>query len=61
MAKPRTIGGYAAVVTEGCERVLVTLLRGLGPWKDSVFLIGGLAPRYIITARPSSPPTSNAT
>jgi hypothetical protein len=56
MAKPRTIGGYAAVVTEGCERVLVTLLRGLGPWKDSVFLIGGLAPRYIITARPPSVP-----
>lgn len=56
MAKPRTIGGYAAAVTEGCERVLVTLLRGLGPWKDSVFLIGGLAPRYIITARPPKVP-----
>lgn len=56
MAKPRTIGGYGAVVTEGCERVLVTLLRGLGPWKESVFLIGGLAPRYIITARPPSVP-----
>ncbi|MCW1432002.1 antitoxin [Novosphingobium sp. JCM 18896] len=56
MAKPRTIGGYGAAVTEGCERVLVTLLRGLGPWKDSVFLIGGLAPRYIITARPPAVP-----
>lgn len=56
MGKPRTIGGYAAAVTEGCERVLVTLLRGLGPWKDSVFLVGGLAPRYIITARPPEIP-----
>lgn len=56
MAKPRTIGGYGAAVTEGCERVLVTLLRGLGPWKDSVFLVGGLAPRYIITARPPAVP-----
>lgn len=56
MGKPRTIGGYAAAVTEGCERVLVTLLRGLGPWKDSVFLVGGLAPRYIITARPPAIP-----
>jgi hypothetical protein len=42
MVKPRTIGGYGEVVTEGCERVLVTLLRGLGPWKESAFLIGGM-------------------
>lgn len=56
MTKPRTIGGYEAAVTEGCERVLVTLLRGLGPWKESVFLVGGLAPRYIITARPPKIP-----
>jgi hypothetical protein len=52
MAKPQTIGGYETAVTEACERVLVTLLRGLGPWKDSVYLVGGLAPRYLITARP---------
>ena len=24
---------YENEVTENCERVLVTLLRGLGPWK----------------------------
>lgn len=51
MAKPQTIDGYEAAVTEGCERVLVTLLRGLGPWKDSVYLVGGLTPRYLIAAR----------
>jgi hypothetical protein len=43
-------------VAESCERVLVTLLRGLGPWKDSVFLVGGLTPRYLIKARPPQVP-----
>lgn len=56
MPKPKTIGGYAAPVTEACERVLVTLLRHLGPWRDSVFLVGGLAPRYLIRARPPEVP-----
>lgn len=56
MAKPRTIDGYEATITEGCERVLVTLLRGLGPWKDSVYLVGGLTPRYLIAARPPMVP-----
>ena len=26
----------------------MTLLRGLGPWKESVYLIGGLTPRYLV-------------
>jgi hypothetical protein len=56
MPKPQTIGGYEDPVTEGCERVLVTLLRGLGPWKNSVYLVGGLAPRYLVAARPPSVP-----
>lgn len=56
MSKPKTIGGYSQVVTEGCERVLVTLLRGFGPWKESVFLVGGLAPRYLVPARPPAVP-----
>ena len=38
--------------TVDCERVLVTPLRGLGPWKESVYLIGGLTPRYLVAARP---------
>ena len=42
MAKPTSASGYDKQVTENCERVLVTLLRGLGPWKDSVYLVGGL-------------------
>ena len=45
MAKPATFDGYTDQYTVDCERVLVTLLRGLGPWKESVFLVGGLTPR----------------
>lgn len=52
MNKPTTWKGYDPKVTEACERVLVTLLSGLGPWKDSVYLIGGLVPRYLVTERP---------
>ena len=47
MAKPATLDGYSDQYTLDCERVLVTLLRGLGPWKDSVYLVGGLTPRYL--------------
>lgn len=56
MGKPNTAEGYENVVTESCERVLVTLLRGLGPWKDSVYLIGGLTPRYLVAAQPPAVP-----
>lgn len=56
MAKPRTLEGYTDEYTHDCERVLVTLLRGLGPWKESVFLIGGLTPRYLVRARPPDVP-----
>jgi hypothetical protein len=48
MVKPDLASGYDKQVTDNCERVLVTLLRGLGPWKESVYLIGGLAPRYLV-------------
>jgi len=46
--KPKHQGGYDAEHTDFCERTLVTLLRGLGPWKKSAYLIGGLVPRYLI-------------
>jgi hypothetical protein len=61
MAKPSTIGQYQSAVTEGCERVLVTLLRHLGPWRNSVYLVGGLAPRYLITKRPPAVPAHAGT
>jgi hypothetical protein len=52
MAKPNTIDGYSEQVTNDCERVLVTLLRNLGPWKESIFLVGGLTPRYLVPEKP---------
>jgi hypothetical protein len=51
-AKPASQEGYSAAVTDDCERLLVTLHRGLGPWKDSVCLVGGLTPRYLVPTRP---------
>ena len=61
MMKPQTSGGYSANYTLDCERVLVTLMRGLGPWKESVFLIGGLVPRYLVRARPPAVPAHAGT
>jgi len=61
MAKPATREGYSEEQTLDCERVLVTLLRGLGPWKHSLFLVGGLAPRYIVRARPPDVPAHAGT
>lgn len=61
MNKPRFAEGYKNEVTENCERVLVTLLRGLGPWKDSIYLIGGLTPRYLIKAKPPAVPAHAGT
>ncbi len=49
--KPKHQGGYTALHAELCERTLVTLLRGLGPWKAGVYLAGGLVPRYLIARR----------
>ena len=61
MAKPATFDGYSDRYTVDCERVLVTLLRGLGPWKESVFLVGGLTPRYLVAARPPDVPAHAGT
>lgn len=61
MTKPATLDGYSDQYTIDCERVLVTLLRGLGPWKDSVYLVGGLTPRYLVEARPPSIPAHAGT
>jgi len=52
MPKPLTLDGYSEKVTRDCERVLVTLLRNLGPHRDSLVLIGGLTPRYLVAERP---------
>jgi hypothetical protein len=61
MPKPEKLEGYTASVTEGCERVLVTLLHGLGPYKQSVYLVGGLVPRYSVRRRPPKVPAHAGT
>ncbi len=61
MVKPATFDGYSDRYTVDCERVLVALLRGLGPWKESVFLVGGLTPRYLVAARPPDVPAHAGT
>lgn len=43
---------YNSATTALCERALVTLLGDLGPWRERVFLVGGLAPRYIVGQLP---------
>ncbi len=61
MIKPTSLDGYSNACTLDCERVLVTLLRGLGPWKESVYLVGGLTPRYLVPKRPPAVPAHAGT
>jgi len=61
MSKPLTLDGYRGRSTDDFERVLITLLRGLGPWKTSVFLVGGLTPHYLVRARPPAVPVHAGT
>ncbi len=43
---------YDEATTARCERALVTLLGDLGPWRERIYLVGGLAPRYIVGQLP---------
>lgn len=43
---------YDEETTALCERVLVTLLGDLGPWRERIYLAGGLAPRYLVGKLP---------
>ena len=43
---------YDEETTRRCERALVTLLGDLGPWRERIYLAGGLAPRYLIGQLP---------
>ena len=61
MVKPATSDGYSDQHTVDCERGLVTLLRGLGPWKESIYRIGGLTPRYLVAERPPVVPAHAGT
>lgn len=43
---------YTRGATERCERVLVTVLGNIGPWREHIYLAGGLAPRYLVGELP---------
>jgi hypothetical protein len=44
---------YDDDVTTRCERALITLLGDLGPWRERIYLAGGLAPRYLVGQLPA--------
>ena len=43
---------YDKETTARCERALLTLLGDLGPWRERIYLAGGLAPRYLVRQLP---------
>jgi len=43
---------YSDPATLRCERALVTLIGDIGPWRERLVLVGGLAPRYIVGSLP---------
>jgi hypothetical protein len=43
---------YDEETTSRCERALLTLLGDVGPWRERIYLAGGLAPRYLIGRLP---------
>ncbi len=48
-------GDYDELGTELCERALVTVIGDAGFWGRSLYLVGGLVPRYLVGA--VAPPT----
>jgi len=43
---------YNDEATIRCERALLTLIGDLGPWRERIYLAGGLAPRYLVGQLP---------
>lgn len=44
---------YDKTATDRCERTLLTLLGDVGPWRERIYLAGGLAPSYIVGTLPA--------
>jgi hypothetical protein len=43
---------YDEATTARCERALLSLLGDVGPWRERIYLAGGLAPRYLVRQLP---------
>ena len=52
MSPRRYRSDYDEETTGRCERALLTLLGDLGPWRERIYLAGGLAPRYLVGQLP---------
>lgn len=61
--KPKHHAGYTPRHAQVCEQTLVLLLRGLGPYRKGMYLVGGLVPRYLIPGPvgPTGPQPSGTT
>lgn len=44
---------YTPESVAACEMALRTLIRGMGPWGARLVLVGGMAPRYLISDPPA--------
>lgn len=47
--KPQSYDGYEVHQTAHCKRLLASLFRAIGPWKDSLTVIGGLVPTLLFS------------
>ena len=52
MSRPEHHSDYDEITTARCEQALLTLLGDLCPWRERIYLAGGLAPRYIVGQLP---------
>jgi hypothetical protein len=48
--------GYDEETTTRCERALVTILGNVGLWRERIYLVGGLVPRYLTGELPEGAP-----
>lgn len=53
MTEPLRALDYDEYTTTLCERAQLALLKCAGPWNQRIFLVGGLAPRYLIPVLPT--------
>jgi len=56
MSGGKTLLDYNPKLTQECLQVLGLLLSGIGHWRASVVLIGGLTPEILVKARPPRVP-----
>lgn len=52
--RPKLLTDYNPELTAACLQVLALLLSGVGDWKKSIVLIGGLVPELIVKRQPSA-------